>query len=304
MKLLVVGGTRFIGRALVRRALELGHEVAVYHRGEHEPEATSDVLHLHGDTLEIGEKADDIRAFAPDAAIDTTQAETARTRSVVDCLAGGVKRYVLLSSMDVYMVYGRIHRTEPGPPQPMPVDEKAELRKLPGADHTDEIDNLNAERVVLGQNRLPTTVARLPAVFGIHDYQRRVGLQLDQMRASENEVEMTATRAQFRWTWGYVENIADMLLACAADTRHGNNVYNLGYPDGSSNAEIFRMIADAAGWDGKLVITADGSANEGSDLSQDWIADTSKFRRDFDYTERFSMQEAISRTVKAELGSN
>lgn len=303
MKLLLVGGTRFIGRAVVNEALARGHEVALYHRGEHEPPDMTDVPHIHGDTLEIGDKADEIRSFAPDAAIDTTQARTATTESVVNALTGVVKRYVLVSSMDVYVVYGRIHRTEPGPPQPMPVDETAELRKLPGADHTDEIDNLYAERAALGQDKLPTTIARLPAVFGPNDYQRRIGSYVDMMKESDSVVEISETLAKFRWTWGYVENVADALIACASSTIDGHQIFNVGYPGGVSNQEVFEMTAEAVGWNGKLV-TTQRDHESGTDLSQDWIADTSKIRNELGYTERVSMQEAIRRTVEAELSSN
>ena len=53
MKLLMFGGTQFIGRAVVERALVSGHTVAVYHRGEHESEGMSDVPHIHGDNADI-----------------------------------------------------------------------------------------------------------------------------------------------------------------------------------------------------------------------------------------------------------
>ncbi len=298
MNLLVVGGTKFIGRAVVERAVELGHKVAVYHRGQTEPEGMSDVLHIHGDNLDIADHIEQIRAFAPDAAIDTTQAETERTQAVVDSLTGVVDRYVLVSSMDVYRVYGLIHNTEPGPPQPMPVSEMAELRTRPGADHTDEVDNLFAERVVLGQDELSSTVARLPAVFGPGDYQRRVGTQVEEMSRAVDELFMTPKRANFRWSWGYVENIADMLLLLAADKRPANEIYNLGYANAASNAEMSELISDAFGWGGTLVTQDDGST-DGANLLQDWTADTSKFRRDFDYTERYSMREAFKLTIES-----
>jgi nucleoside-diphosphate-sugar epimerase len=300
MNLLVIGGTKFIGRTVVERARELGHEVAIFHRGETEPDDLVDVLHVHGDHLAIADSLDQLKAFGPDAVVDTTQGEAATTQAVVDALTGVVERYVLVSSMDVYRVYGLIHNTEPGPPQPMPVSETAELRTLPGADHTEEVDNLLAEAAALEQTGLSTTVARLPAVFGPRDYQRRVGFQLEAMDESPTEVKMTPRRANFRWTWGFVQNIADMLLELAADRRAGNRIYNLGYSEAASNAEMFKMIAEEAGWNGDLVVEDDGSS-DGSNLLQDWIADTSKFRRDFDYTERFSIEEAFRMTVESVL---
>ncbi len=297
MKLLVFDGTKFIGRAVVERALELGHEVAVYHRGETEPDDMPAILHIHGDNIDVADNIDEIKAFGADAVIDTTQFDTQRTQAVVDALTGVIERYVLVSSMDVYRVYGLINNTEPGPPQPMPVAETAELRILPGADHTVDVDNLFAEAAALEQSGLDATVARLPAVFGPRDYQRRVDLLVEEMADSLTEVKMTPRSANFRWTWGYVKNIADMLLILAGDRRNGNRIYNLGYPEAASNLEMFKMIAEAADWQGEVVVEDDGSP-DGANLIKDWIADTSKFRRDFNYTERFSIEEAFKFTAE------
>ena len=49
MQLLVIGGTHFVGRALVEDAVERGHEVTVFHRGPAEPEGFPQVEHVHGD---------------------------------------------------------------------------------------------------------------------------------------------------------------------------------------------------------------------------------------------------------------
>jgi uncharacterized protein YbjT (DUF2867 family) len=49
VKLLVIGGTRFVGRAFVELAVRHGHDVAVFHRSVSEPEDFPSVEHLHGD---------------------------------------------------------------------------------------------------------------------------------------------------------------------------------------------------------------------------------------------------------------
>nr|MDQ3724539.1 NAD-dependent epimerase/dehydratase family protein [Actinomycetota bacterium] len=56
MRILVLGGTRFLGLALVHELLEAGHSVAVVHRGEHEPEGLAGVEHVHVDRRRLGER--------------------------------------------------------------------------------------------------------------------------------------------------------------------------------------------------------------------------------------------------------
>ncbi len=52
-RVLVIGGTRFIGLHTVRALVEAGCEVALFHRGDTEPEGLPHVQHVHGDRREL-----------------------------------------------------------------------------------------------------------------------------------------------------------------------------------------------------------------------------------------------------------
>jgi nucleoside-diphosphate-sugar epimerase len=80
MRTLVLGGTRFIGRALVNDLVEAGHEVLVAQRGEHEPEELRPVPHLHVHRRQLASRSAELSAFAPEGVIDLS-AMTARTRA-------------------------------------------------------------------------------------------------------------------------------------------------------------------------------------------------------------------------------
>nr|MBA3717250.1 NAD-dependent epimerase/dehydratase family protein [Actinomycetota bacterium] len=49
MRLLIIGGTRFLGRALVEDALARGHEVTLFNRGQTNPELFPEAEKIHGD---------------------------------------------------------------------------------------------------------------------------------------------------------------------------------------------------------------------------------------------------------------
>ena len=102
MKLLILGGTVFLGRALVSAALAAGDEVTLFNRGRHNPELYPAIEKLRGDR-EAG--AAGLAALGGrhwDAAIDTNGylprivAESARA------LAGAVEHYTFISSISVF----------------------------------------------------------------------------------------------------------------------------------------------------------------------------------------------------------
>jgi 2'-hydroxyisoflavone reductase len=100
MRLLMLGGTEFAGRAVVEAALGRGWDVTVFHRGRHEPPAG--VRSLHGDRT----TPDGLAALAAegdwDAVVDTWSAAPRAVRDTARLLRGRAGRYVYVSSCSVY----------------------------------------------------------------------------------------------------------------------------------------------------------------------------------------------------------
>ncbi|MHC3472496.1 SDR family oxidoreductase [Streptomyces sp. 7R007] len=99
MRLLVLGGTEFVGRAVVEAALGRGWEVTVFNRGRHQP--PPGVRALRGDRTAPGGLA----ALAEgtwDAVVDTWSAAPRPVRDAARLLRGRAGRYVYVSSCSVY----------------------------------------------------------------------------------------------------------------------------------------------------------------------------------------------------------
>ncbi|HXG24097.1 MAG TPA: SDR family oxidoreductase [Chthonomonadales bacterium] len=99
MKLLVLGGTIFLGRHLVDAALARGHEVTLFNRGRSNPELFPDVEKLHGDR---DGGLDALRGRAWDAVIDTCGYVPRIVRASAELLADSVGHYTFISSISVY----------------------------------------------------------------------------------------------------------------------------------------------------------------------------------------------------------
>src|SRR3954449_8670600 len=99
MRLLVLGGTKFLGRAVVDAALAGGHEVTLFNRGRTNAGLFPDVEHL------VGDRDGGLGALAGrtwDAVIDTSGYVPRLLRAPAELLRGAVDHYVFVSSISVY----------------------------------------------------------------------------------------------------------------------------------------------------------------------------------------------------------
>src|SRR5262245_19639756 len=130
MRVLVIGGTRFIGPRLVHRLAAAGHDVNVFHRGRTTAALPAGVRALLGDRRRLADHAGEFRRFAPDVVVDMIAVTEADALSVVATFRGVAGRLVAISSGDVYRAYGVFTRLEPGPPEPTPLREDSPLRQV------------------------------------------------------------------------------------------------------------------------------------------------------------------------------
>ena len=99
LKILILGGTVFLGRHIVEAALERGHEVTIFNRGRHNPDLFPQVEHLQGDR--DGDLVA-LRGRSWDAVIDTSGYVPRVVRASAELLEPAVKEYVFISTISVY----------------------------------------------------------------------------------------------------------------------------------------------------------------------------------------------------------
>jgi nucleoside-diphosphate-sugar epimerase len=104
VRVLLLGGPRFVGRALIEAALERGHEVTTFNRGQTSPELFPEVEKLHGDRHGDLEA---LRGRTWDAVFDTSAYVPQVVRSAAALLADAAERYVFVSSISVYADYSQ-----------------------------------------------------------------------------------------------------------------------------------------------------------------------------------------------------
>ncbi|MBA2358938.1 MAG: NAD-dependent epimerase/dehydratase family protein [Actinobacteria bacterium] len=300
MRVLMFGGTGLMGPFVVRELDRLGHEITVCHRGEHEPGLPPTVRHVHGDLASFGDRVDGLRGLRPHVVLDMlafTRADAAR----IGAFAGVAHRAVVASSCDVYRAYGRLWRTEPGPPDPVPLTEDSPLRERVIDEGYDKVGVEEALRRL----DLPTTVLRLPAVHGPGDYQHRLWSHLKRMDDGRAAILLDEQLAGWRWTRGYAEDVAHAIVLAVTDPGSAGRTYNVGADPVPTEAEWVAAIAEAAGWEGEVVTAPSKTLPEylredAFDLRQQYVLDSSRIRRQLGYEEVVDPIVALRRTVEWE----
>ena len=112
MKLLILGGTVFLGRHIVQAALERGHEVTLFNRGQHNPDLFPETEKLRGD------RDGDLSALRNrhwEAVIDTSGYVPRIVRDSAELLADRVAHYTFISTISVYADYRQPNMDETYP---------------------------------------------------------------------------------------------------------------------------------------------------------------------------------------------
>jgi nucleoside-diphosphate-sugar epimerase len=315
MRILVIGGTRFIGPYVVDYLHKQGHEVCVFHRGTTEavllPEG---VQQLPGNRNLLRENANVLHAYQPDVVLDMIPITERHGIDLMTVFKGVAKRVVSISSIDVYRAYDRLTGKEPGSLEPAPLTEDSPLRdKLyPYRGETprdaedprhimDDYDKILVERAVMSNPDLPGTVLRLPMVYGPRDYQHRLFSYLKRMDDERPAIILSENLANWQTARGYVENVAEAIAMAVVEDRAAGRIYNVAEPEPGTELEWVETIAQVTGWKGDiLVLPADqlpAHLQEGGDFRQHLSADTSRIRQELGYRESIDQTKALRHTI-------
>jgi 2'-hydroxyisoflavone reductase len=126
-KVLVLGGTRFVGRHIVEALLSAGHEVTVLTRGQSVDELPGTVERLQGDREQGAAGLQALSGRRWDACIDVSGYTPAAVQASTNALADSVNRYVFVSTVSVYAEQHRHPIRESDPLLPAAPEDLTEV---------------------------------------------------------------------------------------------------------------------------------------------------------------------------------
>jgi len=244
MRILVIGGTLFMGRAIVARLIARGHDVSVLHRrdthdlGDQVRNLKADRRDLPAVTRLVSQgRFDAVFDLAYDWQHGTTADEV---EAVAQSCGNNLARYVFMSSMAAYIP--GLNRRETDALAP---DDDANAY----AQH-----KASAERRLMRMHAatgFPVTTFRPPFVHGPHQPFYREQFFWDRLLAGRPII--LPDGGSTAMPWAFVEDVAESCVRALDVREAAGQAFNVGHVEPTTQRSFVETLARVAGTDARLV---------------------------------------------------
>jgi nucleoside-diphosphate-sugar epimerase len=229
MRVLVIGGTRFIGVYLTRELVEAGHEVVLFNRGNH-PVPVSGVGQITGDRTDAEQLRAALARESFDVIFDNTGRKLSDTQPLADLFKGKLQHFVYVSSAGVYLASDQMPHREGDA-----LDPKSRHR-----------GKFEAEDYLLKQG-LPMTSVRPTYIYGPGNYNPIEGWFFDRL-VRDRPIPIPGSGLQMTQL-GHCQDLAKAMVAVLGNGNAVGEVYNVSGDRYVSFDGLARSCALAVGKD-------------------------------------------------------
>ncbi|HET8887949.1 MAG TPA: NAD-dependent epimerase/dehydratase family protein [Candidatus Angelobacter sp.] len=316
MKILLIGGSGFIGQFTAQQLLQSGHHVTVFHRGKTgAPQGTEEIL---GNRQFLQDHQPEFRQQKFDVVVDFVLSSGRQAQQLMDTFRGIAGRVVGLSSMDVYRAWGVFYNMEPGGLQELPLTEDSQLRTGKITYPPDvlkkvqaiygwidaEYDKVPVEQAVLSDPKLSGTILRLPMIYGPGDPVRRFHPILKRIDDGRKQIIFADDVAPLRTPRGYIADVGAAVALAATSPQAAGRIYNVCDAESFSELDWARKIAAATNWTGEFVVLPHDRTPKHllwpGNTAQHVVASSERIRKELSYGELLPRDETICRTIEWE----
>ncbi|MEL7034063.1 MAG: NAD-dependent epimerase/dehydratase family protein [Cyanobacteria bacterium J06592_8] len=207
MRILIMGGTRFIGIYLTKILVEQGHEVVLFNRGN-KPAPVEGIQQIHGDRTDADQIKDKLANESFDAIFDNNGRKLSDTQPLADLFKDKVKHFVYMSSAGVYLKSSQMPHIE---------GDKID----PKSRHYGKYET----ETYLQEQQLPWTSIRPTYIYGPLNYNPLESWFFDRIVANRtipilgNGLHITQL--------GHVKDLAQAMVAVLGNENAIGQVYNI-----------------------------------------------------------------------------
>lgn len=207
MRILIMGGTRFIGVYLTKALVEQGHEVVLFNRGK-KPAPIEGIQQIHGDRQDIEQLKEKLKEEQFDVVYDNNGRELSDTKPLVELFKDQVKQFVYVSSAGVYLKSDQMPHIEGDA-----VD--------PNSRHKGKFET----EAYLAESGVPWTAIRPVYIYGPQNYNPLEAWFFDRI-VRDRVIPIPGNGLHFT-QFGHVQDLASAMVAVLGNPHALGQIYNI-----------------------------------------------------------------------------
>ena len=207
MRILMMGGTRFIGVYLTKILAAQGHEVVLFNRGN-KPAPVSGVKQIQGDRTNVEQLKEKLSTVEFDAVFDNNGRELSDTKPLAEIFKGRVQHFVYMSSAGVYLKSDQMPHIEGDATDP----KSRHLGKC-------------ETETYLAESGLPWTSIRPTYIYGPQNYNDLEAWFFDRI-ARDRPIPIPGNGMHFTQL-GHCQDLAKAMAAVLGNERARGQIYNV-----------------------------------------------------------------------------
>ena len=227
MRILIMGGTRFIGVSLTKILVDQGHDVVLFNRGN-KPAPVEGVTQIHGDRKDPAVLKEKLAGEKFDVIFDNNGRQLADTKPLVEIFKGEISQFIYVSSAGVYL-----------PSEQMP--HKEEDAVDPNSRHKGKFeteDYLKAEGI-------PFTSIRPTYIYGPGNYNDLEAWFFDRL-VRNRPILIPAGGVHFT-QFGHIDDLAQAMAKVVGNSKAIGQIYNISGDRYVTFTGLAKACAEAAG---------------------------------------------------------
>lgn len=229
MRILIMGGTRFIGVYLTKLLVQQGHEVVLFNRGN-KSAPIAGIQQIHGDRTNADELKAKLSGQYFDAIFDNNGRELSDTRPLVEAFWGRLEHFVYMSSAGVYLKSDQMPHVEGDA-----IDPKSR--------HKGKHDT----EAYLTEHDLPFTAIRPTYIYGPQNYNDLEAWFFDRI-VRDRPIPIPGQGLHFT-QFGHVQDLAQAMTQVLGNAKAQGQIYNVSGDRYITFDGLARACAQAAGKD-------------------------------------------------------
>ena len=207
MRILIMGGTRFIGVSLTKILVNQGHEVVLFNRGN-QPAPVDGIEQIHGDRKNASELKEKLQGQKFDAIFDNNGRELSDTRPLIEIFKGQLQHFVYVSSAGVYL---------PSPQMPHREGDSVD----PQSRHRGKYET----EQYLASEKIPFTSIRPTYIYGPGNYNDLEAWFFDRL---SRDLPILIPGEGLHFTqFGHVQDLARGMSAVLGNQQAQGQIYNM-----------------------------------------------------------------------------